>query len=110
MANVKNITIQGRLPFDCATNDDMCKILGQLNSPTLGIRIHWSGDALEHVPNGHGGKTAMYGFMIRGMEAVSYPFLDHLIKTIKTAGGTVTVAKASDMENGGLEINLLAGK
>ncbi len=71
MSNVKDVGIKGCLPFDCAQNEAMCKILGQLDSPTIGLRITWSSNPIDHVSNEHGGKTAVYGFMIKGQEAVS---------------------------------------
>lgn len=97
MANVKEIVIFGKVPFDCDQHEEMCKVLGQLNAPSTGLRISYGRTSL--VPNEHGGKTTMYEFSIEGREAVSMPYVDRVLKAVVDCGGTVEGASVVDVEN-----------
>jgi hypothetical protein len=100
MANVKNIHIGGKLPFDCAKHHDLCRFLGQLNAPTFGLRVTW-GDASTHEyrKNAWGGKTCFVPFDIAGEEAVGDDWATRLVAAIVNAGGDVKGASIRDVEN-----------
>jgi hypothetical protein len=101
MANIKEVEIRGSLPFDCGEDDDMLRLLGQLNTPTCGLRIDWAPSPTRYEPNEHGGRTAIYVFLIHGQEAASWDYLYGVVRTIQAAGGNVAQAKARDVEDGG---------
>jgi hypothetical protein len=99
MSNAKHIHVTGRLPFDCIdgdpltgersmANDALRDWFARMNTPTFGVKIHWTGP-VESRPNKYGGKTAIYAFTIDGFEAVSYPALDELLAAIVGCGGEV---------------------
>lgn len=98
MANIKSVIIQGELPFDCAQDSQMANLLGQMNSPCLGIRITWGEARMQ--PNENGGQTAMYRFDILGEEAVSLSWVRGLVNTIKSCQGSITNLHLIDIENG----------
>ena len=98
MSNAKNISIVGTCPFNTNEFDDLNNLLGQLNAPTIGIRITW-GECCGYVPNAHGGKTAMYPFTVNGIEAVHVGWLNRFMRLIVDAGGTITEAAAVDIDN-----------
>jgi hypothetical protein len=93
MANVKQVSIQGQVPFNCTENYEMRQMLGQLNAPLMGLRITWLGTNLEM-------KTAMVAFSIQGTEAVSYKWIENLLLRIVNAGGQIHRAEAGDVDEG----------
>jgi hypothetical protein len=100
MSNVKRLTVEGKLPFNCTENYELRQLLGQLNAPLMGIRITWVGSA-EHIPNEEtGGSTAIVYFTIHGTEAVSYKWIDHLLAVIVNAGGEIMLAESAETDEG----------
>ena len=111
MSNVKRITINGKLPYDCADHPDMLRYLAQLNAPGLGLRIRYS-ETTTLVPNRdvkrtgmptadespEDGKTTFYGYCIHGEEAVSWGWIDCLKAAIVACGGTVDGHDVIDLE------------
>ncbi len=100
MANLKDVSIEGVLPFDCDNDAEMCWVIGKLSGPVTDVRIFWNGEA-PAVPNKHGGKTAMYKFRISGQEAVADAFLNRVLAAIINCGGKLITATARDLENNG---------
>lgn len=97
MSNVKQITIHGALPFDCADNEVIAKFLGQMNSPCCGLRISWGNCAM--IPNKYGGETATYDFEIDGEEAIRSEWVELLEKSILLVGGKIEMIYVRDIEN-----------
>jgi hypothetical protein len=97
VANVKSVEIDGTLPFNCDEHPEMARILAQLNTPTIGLRIKWIGQN-GWKPNEHGGVTAMYRFEIRGEEAVSFGYVARVGEIVRACGGVVTHLHAIDLE------------
>jgi len=101
MSNVKEIQVQGTIPFDAHQHGDGWKgWLAEMNTPVFGFRILYLGEPVM-VPNNHRGATATYQFNISGAEAVSWDALKDLVSCVKIAGGSIQSAKARDIENNG---------
>lgn len=98
MANVKEIVIFGKIPFNCNEHAEMNAILGDLNAPTIGLRINYGKQSLG-PPNDHGGRTTFYEYSIEGQEAVSHPYIERMLQAIVDCGGTVEGASVVDIEN-----------
>jgi len=97
MANTKQITIHGHVPFHLHEHEGLCKKLAFMNSPTAGIRINYVGPT-EHRKNDHGGKTAFYAFQLEGTEAVSTPWLQSFVDQVKEIGGDVGLVRIYDID------------
>jgi len=97
MANVKEVVIFGKIPFNCDENDEMCRILGKLNAPSQGLKISYGSVTL--IPNEHGGQTTMYEYSIEGQEAVSMSYIDRIKAAIRGCGGAVHGGSVFDVEN-----------
>lgn len=100
MANIKRIYLKGQIPFDLPWNSThmVTKFFAYLNSPMSGLHIEYGKEKL--VPNRFGGKTAMFDFCISGEEAVSWTFLNLVIKEMKEAGTIFKRCSIIDMEMG----------
>lgn len=98
MANVKQVEIKGHAPFNIAENEDACKVLGMLNGPAFGLRIQWNLKAISYIPNEFGGKTALYGFVISGQEALRTEKIDWMVNMLKRGGAKVEKKKVIDLE------------
>lgn len=97
MSNIKRLEVVGELPFNCYEHSEMCRFLGQMNGPIMGIRIGWGKS--HYKPNEHGGQTAFYSFVIGGEEAVSGGWVNKLLQAIRDSGGAVTTINLWDIEN-----------
>lgn len=97
MANIKEVLIEGEMAYDAGGSEALLKLLGQMNTPSFGLRISYDGRQ-SMIPNKWGGHTAMYGFTISGMEAVRDEWIEHLLASLSLAA-KVTVAKYRDYEN-----------
>jgi hypothetical protein len=98
MSNIKEIEITGEIPFNATEHHDACKFLGQLNGPTIGLRIEYTGTAKAR-PNRYGGQTAYYNFCISGQEAVAHGWLKNLMQALVNCGASITSARSRDIEN-----------
>lgn len=93
MANVKQVYIEGHMPFDiCATSDKVCRFLGVLNEPLNGLRISYPKTAIPRLDK------FKYYFIIEGEEAVSWKYLEARIEEMVEAGVLVSRASAKDIE------------
>ena len=97
MANTKSIVIQGLMPFDAYEDPEAMKFLAFLNGPVVGLKIEYLKKA-TYVQNTLGGKTALYPFIIAGIEAVRYEWVDWVVTTIERLGGKVTTKHCQDVE------------
>jgi hypothetical protein len=104
MANTKQITIHGQVPFNLHEHEGLAKKLAFMNSPTAGIRINYVGPT-EHRKNNHGGKTAFYAFQLEGTEAVHTKWLQAFVDQVKEIGGNVSLARIYDID-GSEEVKL----
>lgn len=100
MSNVKKVSIKGYMPFDANNNNpNMLRILGQLNLPSLGIRINYNSNNMKMIPNPEtNGKYMYYGFEISGQEAVSNEYLYSLISIFRENKCFIISAEAKDIE------------
>jgi hypothetical protein len=115
MANVKQVTIQGKLPFDFAfptvieaneklevthARAEVKDWLARMNTPTFGLAIYWMTDGPKDMrPNECGGRTAWYGFVISGAEALSWECLQEMANAFRVLG-EIDSARALDIESG----------
>lgn len=97
MANTKAFDIQALVPFNLAEDDEMARLLGQMNTPTIGLKVTY-GEKVAPWPNEYGGKTAVYRMFVKGVEAVADGWIDHLLDTIKRVG-RLEVAFVMDIDN-----------
>lgn len=99
MANVKNVEIVGRVPFNLDEHPGAAKYLATLNRPSLGLRITY-GECVGFAAgvNEFGGKTALYEFKVSGREAVGVEWVKALIDAFKRAGGEIDKASVYDLE------------
>lgn len=98
MSNVKEVAIDGYLPFDYGQNKLVAELIGFIMTPGNGLVFMWNQRVIHRWKNKHGGVTAMYLYSIRGREAVSESYLEKVIKTF-CEEGPVTVATYQDIEN-----------
>lgn len=98
MSNIKQVKIIGEIPFNATEHHDICKFLGQLNGPTIGLRMQYLGSAKPR-PNRHGGKTSYYNFCISGQEAVAEGWLKNLVQALVNCGASIVEACYRDVEN-----------
>lgn len=102
MSNVKQVEIQGEVPFDWThrlTPEDF-KLIGSLVlNPSIGLRLFFSTDPIANAPNSHGGQTAIYGFSIQGSEALSSIYLERLCAAFRRHG-VLREARYFDIESG----------
>lgn len=98
MANVKSIVILGRIPYNTYEYPKLNELLGQLNSPSSGIRITYSAGCI-YRKNENGGKTAMHAFDIQGKEGVSVDWVNLFRDEVKKSGGCITSVYVYDIDN-----------
>ena len=98
MSNVKKVSIQGQLPFNCQEHYEMRQMLGQLNAPLSGLRVNWLGSCGSQE-NGLGGLTEIIAFKILGTEAVSDVWINLLLLSIVKAGGEIKSVSVEDTDN-----------
>lgn len=97
MANIKNVSVFGTVPFNLNERESMCRRLAFLNTPTSGLRITYGG-VPEYKPNSHGGQTAFYEFILEGTEAVSIPWLQGFLDDVLALTGTIQACRVRDIE------------
>ena len=101
MANVKDVSIKARLPFDYLTHLDPydCATLARLTlAPSTGLNVASSPAGL--VPNEHGGQTMMYDVKIEGTDAILSGTLVWLRDTLAAVpGASVEYAYERDVDN-----------
>jgi hypothetical protein len=98
MANVHRVVVIGWLPFNTYDYTELNKLLGQLNSPTSGLRIKYTGETQVGPTNEHGGRTTFYRFRIEGEDAVRGVWIEWMADSIRSAGGKIVLGKAEDIE------------
>lgn len=98
MSNIKSLVISGAVPFNLTEHHDMNKFLGQLNSPTIGLKITY-GTKTTARPNQYGGKTTYYQFSIGGQEAVSTKWVEKLLQALVNCGAEINKLLLVDIEN-----------
>ena len=98
MSNVKEILIEGFMPFDANENKkEMMELLGMLNLPSIGIRIFYN--EYKFMTQGTG-QYCFYNFIIKGKEALSFPYLKHMVKIMLDNKCEITIARSKDTEEG----------
>ena len=97
MSNCLQVLMKGEMPFHI-DSDELAAVIGRISLPSLGLHIEWTPDKTRSVPNKHGGRTAMYGYEMMGIEAVSTKFLERFARLIKEEGGTVDILEFNDLE------------
>ena len=89
MANVKTISITGRMPFGCTDHnislgskedcESMIRILGRINLPIQGLRIEYDRETTV-------GDKTIIPFRISGTEGVSHRFVEHVLQVFSKCG------------------------
>ena len=97
MANVKQIQIEGQIPFNYYEDQDLASRFSFMQSPTAGIEVVFA-KRETYVANAQGGRTAMFGFEISGQEALGFGWIEALVASIKRVGGSVDTNLVSDLE------------
>lgn len=98
MSNIKSVLIEGEIPFNATEHHDACKFLGQLNGPTIGLKIEYTGNAPGR-PNSYGGKTSFYKFRISGEEAIADGWVKNLLQAFVNCGSAILKVELRDVEN-----------
>ena len=100
MSNIKNIEIVGTAPYNLGENGDefLKGALAQMVMPDWGLRIEFGNMSWKQLPNK--GQLAMYQFEISGEEAVRWEYLELLVLSLETAGATIALNRAQDIECG----------
>jgi hypothetical protein len=109
MSNIKDVTMTGDVPFNTNEHEELNKLIGELNAPTIGLKLRWSGRTRSE-PNHHGGQTFFYAFGLTGQEAVQEGYLRRFEKAVRDAGGRVEILKIKDIENNELLVHEYNGK
>lgn len=112
MANVKQIVIEGTVPFNIHEHPDATNIWANFSAPAVGLRIRYGRS--EYIPNtslpfnggsekepnpdiGNTGMTAMYDFALEGCEGVSWAWLDNFYRVVEKYGGTITKKQVREL-------------
>lgn len=103
MSNIKEVKISGYIPFDTNSNPAVCRILGQLNQPSNGLRINYDSTRTKVMPNRDAsrGETVLYYFCVYGEEAVGDGWLQMVLTTFLLFGVEFVEFKFKDLENDG---------
>jgi hypothetical protein len=107
MSNIKEVVIEGYVPFNTYDHPRLNTLLGQVNSPVFGIRVEyqWSGMPGEvQKQNKHGGTTSYMPFQLVGREAVPVEWLELAVSVVALATGWVTYGVAYDVDDGGRKV------
>jgi hypothetical protein len=111
MSNIKQIRIDGTVPFNWLTpmsheegpkltDDDIAALASALMTPTTGLRFSYQhAGYIPHMRDGREvGQTAMYHIRITGRDGMSWKFLSRVAGMIAHVG-TVIRAEAKDVED-----------
>ena len=99
MANVHNIRIRGRLPYDIVEkgSEIVVRWFARMSSPSWGFRIEYGKETYKPVPETHGQYT-FYDFTIYGSEAIWEDGIVRFCIDLIKAGAEVTEAFVEDVE------------
>jgi hypothetical protein len=101
MANIKQVSIRGHMPFDIAyTSDSVAIWLGQINSPLSNLKINYSGRSyFKQSPDGHG-KWSMFEFHIVGTASWLFTVFHKMVEDFGNNGADFTSIEIIDIEDG----------
>jgi len=97
MSNIKEVIIEGWMPFDANDNPDLLNFLGKINLPANGLKLSHSGKT-KMIPQRNGGQYYYYEFAINGTEAINWEYLKSVVKTMLDSKCIVERAMAKDLE------------
>jgi hypothetical protein len=101
MANIKQVSIRGHMPFDIAyTSDSVAIWLGQINSPLSNLKITYSGDAYDTPKEHKAGRTSMHEFHIVGTSSMLFSVFHKLVGDFENNGVDFTSIEIIDIEDG----------
>lgn len=100
MSNTKEVWIEGEMPFNIYEDDESAKWLGMMNSPAIGIRIHYSSSHMVPI-EGSRGMLSMHYFTIDGAEAIRYELLFKMCQDFVKAGSVITKLMTKDLDDNG---------
>lgn len=84
MSNIKEVDIEGLVPYNAGDDKDLIHQLGILNLPSFGIKIRYG--RAHYYRAYSGGKIAMYEYLIVGVEAVRAVWIENLIELLSHQG------------------------
>lgn len=99
MANVHNIRIRGRLPYNIVEkgSERVIRWFANMSSPSWGFHIEYGKETYKPVPETHG-KYAFFDFMIYGSEAIWEDNIVRFCIDLVKAGTEITEAYVEDIE------------
>jgi hypothetical protein len=100
VSNTKEVWIEGVMPFNIYEDEKAKGWLGLMNTPSIGIRIHYASEFYRPIPGGRG-QLSMHYFTIDGHEAMRYESLIQMVKDFKAAGCEVTNFMLKDIDDNG---------
>ncbi len=109
MSNIKEVKINGMLPFNFYENDRICRYVAFMNSPTVGLSMTWNKNDRKVIDGEKERKTILYGFEIKGREAISWEYLSDIISDFEKIGGIIDSAMARDFEDEGNWVDIRYG-
>ncbi len=99
MANVHNIRIRGRLPYNIIGrgSERVVRMFAHMSDPVWGIHVEYGKETYKPVPETHG-RFAFFDFMIYGSEAIWEDEIVLFCIDLIKAGAEVTEAYVEDRE------------
>lgn len=99
MANVHNIRIRGRLPYNIIGkgSERVVYMFARMSDPVWGIHVEYGKETYKPVPETHGQLT-LYDFFIYGAEAIWEDEIVLFCIDLVKAGADITEAYVEDRE------------
>lgn len=87
MANIKSVSITGKIPFFYYENKELCEYMAFIQSPASGLNIEFEDVGYEN--NEHGGRTMMFRFSLTGQESKSFDWFKNFCYHIQSTKGSI---------------------
>jgi hypothetical protein len=97
MANIKQVSIHGHMPFNITDDDDAARQIGYINSPCSNLKMVYAGE--YYKDNGKGGKLAMIGFSILGTTSWMFKRIQDMVEAFEYVGAIIDDIEVHDIED-----------
>jgi hypothetical protein len=97
MANIKQVSIHGHMPFNITDDVESARWIGIISAPLSQMKIAYGGE--YYKPNDKGGKLCMVGFSILGTTSMMFCNLQNMVDTFTNAGAHVDDIEVHDIED-----------